>query len=132
MLLEISRHYYTEVSTRNLAAELLGAEKLTTKSYFVSVEKRGWTMVAYYVLLDWASADPSPHSTTLLKAMIESSTAAAIFFYDALTCGEYLFFTFYLFLVSHGISVCSSAAQMRLHLLFECLERPNLLGNRLV
>ena len=115
---EISKHYYTEESTRYLANVLLknddwrfivrenkklyfermkysnmaGIEKLYSKEY------ADWSRMAHKVIKKWvktsvlAIGSTRPNSLTLLNAMEKSNKKAADFFRKALTCGKCLSF----------------------------------------
>ena len=88
-LMEISKHYYNEESTRHLACILLTDELFDDSTFLrthIISDKVNWTQIALKVLNEWARTREISDSRTFLDAMERSNDDAARYFREALTC----------------------------------------------
>ena len=79
-LMEISKHYYNEESTRHLACILLTDETLDNNTFLrthIISDKVNWTQIALKMLNEWARTREISDSRTLLDATERSNDEAA-------------------------------------------------------
>ena len=93
LLGEISRHYYTEESTRQLACGLLNNDGYDfIETHLDKNPSVNWIYTALRVMLEWYDTRRNEDKTILLNAMEKSNFKAANFFRKALMCGRCLLF----------------------------------------
>ena len=86
---EISKHYYTEESSRYLAVALLKNDDIRFVENEISeMYPVDWSNVAQNVMKEWAIWT-TPNSITLLRAIQKTNEKAARIFQQALSRGEF-------------------------------------------